>query len=87
MMTSCEPCKKTFVKNFIVLRYLLDYIVLPMSFIIELGIFAQKDFQRGEFLLEYAGVCYSKKRGREMEEKYKQDGIVENFLFFCGNYW
>ena len=48
------------------------------------GVFANKSFSTGEFLLEYVGDHISSKEGDKREQEYSNEG---SFLFFFGNKW
>ncbi|KAJ8304332.1 hypothetical protein KUTeg_017915 [Tegillarca granosa] len=50
------------------------------------GVFTQKKFLKGDFLLEYGGNLLTYKEGLATEKKYKTDPSIGSFLYFfdCG---
>ena len=51
-------------------------------FFIGSGVFTEKEFFQGDFLLEYVGKLLSIKEGLATEKKYKKDPTVGSFMYF-----
>lgn len=48
------------------------------------GVFAKKNFVRGEFLMEYTGELITAAEARVREKRYETDESVGCYLFFSG---
>lgn len=46
------------------------------------GIFATRDFERGDFICEYAGEMISYKQAKKREEMYAQDSKIGCYMYF-----
>ena len=47
--------------------------------------FHNKKYEKGDFIVEYAGDCIDFKEGVEREDKQNDRKTPANFLFFVGN--
>ena len=50
------------------------------------GIFATKEYQKGSYILEYAGEVVSAKKAEKLEVLYASKSLG-NFLYFFGKHW
>jgi SET domain-containing protein len=49
-----------------------------------MGVFANKDYRKGEFIVEYDGELINKKEGEKREKEYQQD--LGSYIFFYSSH-
>ena len=59
--------------------------IIIIFIFLEFGVFAVKDFQCNEFLLEYSGELISVLEGQAREDQY--DPSLGSYIFFYEKYW